>query len=343
MSRWRETAQEQNPRTFGEKRLEGMTFNYHNSLLTNIWISQYICNTGAIVPEIVMKMIYLLSTDHLEDSLWFRDEEDFKVAMNYVAIQAVCCRDVSVLAFILMSNHVHFILRGTRMDVLYFLNGFKHRYSIYLRRKYGLKKFLRLNDVDVKPIPYEDEAPERAIAYVQMNSVAANICSHPSQWPWGTGNTFFNQTKLGGRSVGSLSHRAIGILFHSDFDGLPEDWTICDEGYIPPQMYVDVEAVEECFRSPNRMNYFLNNSSKAKKRLESAGKNLPSFRDQSILAIMPDLCRSLFQKKSFAELNEDEQSEFARQIRYRFSADANQIARVCGVSYATAARLLDRE
>ena len=61
-----------------------------------------------------MKMIYLLSTDHFEDSLWFRDEEDFKVAMNYVAIQAVCSPDVVVLAFILMSNHVHFVLLGTR-------------------------------------------------------------------------------------------------------------------------------------------------------------------------------------------------------------------------------------
>ena len=290
-----------------------------------------------------MKMIYLLSTDHLEDSLWFRDEDDFKVAMNYVAIQAVCCQDVSVLAFILMSNHVHFVLRGDREDVLDFINGFKHRYSIYMRRKYGLKKFLRLNDVDVKPIPYDDEAPERAIAYVQMNSVAANICSYPNQWPWGTGNVFFNLSKTGGHPLGSFSHRAVVRLIHSDFEGLPEDWIICDDGYIPPQMYVDVEAVEECFRSPNRMTYFLNNSSKAKKRLESGGSNLPAFRDQTILAAMPDLCRSLFQKSAFVALNEEEQSEFARQIRYRFSADANQIARVCGVSYATAARLLDQE
>ena len=35
------------------------------------------------------------------------------------------------------------------------------------------------------------------------------------------------------------------------------------------------------------------------------------------------------------------QVELARQIRFRFSADANQIARVCGLSYAEVARLLD--
>jgi hypothetical protein len=40
-------------------------------------------------------------------------------------------------------------------------------------------------------------------------------------------------------------------------------------------------------------------------------------------------------------LTASEQAEFARQIRYRFSADPNQIARVCGISYEQAAHLLD--
>ena len=31
-----------------------------------------------------------------------------------------------------------------------------------------------------------------------------------------------------------------------------------------------------------------------------------------------------------------------RQIRFRFSADVNQIARVCGLSYADAANVMDR-
>ena len=88
------------------------------------------------------------------------------------------------------------------------------------------------------------------------------------------------------------------------------------------------------------MNYFLMNSSKAKKRLE-ANENLPAFKDQTILAVLPDLCRSLFQKMSVIELQVEELAELAKQIRFRFSADATQIARVCGVSYEMAAKLLD--
>ena len=128
-----------------------------------------------------MKRIYLLSTEHLEDGLWFRDEEDFKVAMNYVAIEAARHPEVQVLAFILMSNHVHFVLKGTRKDVKDFVENFKRRYSIYYQKKYGIRKFLRHNGLDIKLIPYEDEAVEKAIAYVLMNCVGAGICVHAVQ------------------------------------------------------------------------------------------------------------------------------------------------------------------
>ena len=134
-----------------------------------------------------MRKVYLLSTEHLENGLWFRDTEDFKVAMNYIAIEAACCPRGFVLAFILMSNHVHFLLKGRKEEATAFVNRFKRRYSIYYGRKYGVKEFLRGNGLDIKEIPYGDESVERVSAYVLMNCVAAGICTHPSQYPWGTG------------------------------------------------------------------------------------------------------------------------------------------------------------
>lgn len=287
-----------------------------------------------------MRKIWLVTTDHLEAELWFLDEEDFKVAMNFVAIQAACCPEVVVLAFILMSNHVHFVLKGTRRDVEHFVRQFKHRYSIYYNSRWGIRKFLRRNGVDIKEIPFEDEAVERAIAYVQMNCVAANICGHPSQYPYGTGDVFFNRKGSSGTRLGELSARARERLLHTNCESLPPDWRLNPEGFILPQEYVDARFVEARFRSPQRMNYFLASSSKARKRLESE-EHLPAFRDQIILAALPDLCRSLFGKESFSELSSGEQTEFMRQIRFRFSADVNQIARFCGLSYAAAARLID--
>ena len=288
-----------------------------------------------------MRKLWLITTDHLEVGLWFRDEEDFKVGMNFVAIQAHVS-GVLILAFILMSNHLHFILAAnSKKEAEAFIEALKHRYSLYYRRKYGVKEFLRGNGVKVDLINTDDEGAEQAIAYVQMNCVAANICSHPTQYSWGTGNLFFNQTKPVGKRLGSFSKRTLKRLLHSDIETLPEDWLIGADGYILPQNYVDVSLVEALFRTPKRMNFFLMNSSKAKKRLEASDDRLPAFRDQVILGALPDLCQSLFGKRSFSELTEAEQTECVRQLRFRFSAHVNQIARVCGLTYEQAARLLD--
>lgn len=282
---------------------------------------------------------WLVSTEHLEDRLWFRDAEDFKAAMNFVAILG-CVLGMDILAFVLMSNHVHFVIRGNREKVLEYVNEFKRRYSIYLSHRYGVKEFLRRNDAHLLLIEGA-EALERAIAYVQMNPVAAGICAHPTQYLWGTGNAFFNQVQPVGKPLADIPNRPRMRMLHSECDMLPPDWTVGGEGFILPHNYLNIKAVEACFRTAKRMNYFLNTSSKAKKRMDMAEENLPAFRDQVILAALPDLCRSLFQKNDFQELAGAEQTELLRQLRYRFSSNVNQLARVCGLTYSEAARLLD--
>ncbi|MBP5571573.1 MAG: hypothetical protein J6X39_02765 [Bacteroidales bacterium] len=287
-----------------------------------------------------MKKYYIVTTGKIENAVMFRDDEDFTAGMNYVAIVASRHSRVKVVAFILMSNHVHFVLIGTREDVDAFTLDFKVRYSLYFSRKYGVKGLLKRNEIDVREIETTPDAKEQAIAYVLMNSVAANICFQANQYPWGTGNIYFNPSRPAGRVLGSMSGREKERLFHTNDNNLPSNWIVSDEGVILPQNYVDVEIVESCFRTPKRMGFFLQNSSKAKKRLE-IDENLPAFTDQAIIGILPQLYRSLFRKNSFQELRPEEQTELMRQIRFRFSADIHQIARVCGLTYAEATKKID--
>ena len=273
--------------------------------------------------------------------LWFLDDEDFKVAMNYVAIQAAKHQEVVVLAFVLMSNHVHFVLRGMRRDVVAFVNEFKRCYSIYYRKRHGASEFLRANCLDVREADNVEEALEKVIAYVIDNPVAANICPHPCQYEWGTGSLYFSSRVKSEKAVRNLSRRESVRLFHSASSSIPLDWGIDSGGVILPANYVDVSLVEKIFKTPARMNFFIRNSSKAKNKFES-GNNITSFKDQTILNCLQDICWSLFQKPSFNELNDKEKAEFSRQIRFRFNSDVNQIARVCGITYSEAARLLDQ-
>ena len=282
---------------------------------------------------------FLVTTDHLTDKIWFRDDDDFKAAMNYVAIISFVA-GVKVLAFILMSNNVHFVLQCERNNAEAFISEFKRRYGMYINKKYGLRDFFRLNDVDIQELNLEEESLEKAIAYVLMNSVAANICLNASDYPWGSAGIYFKIGKPEGVTIESMSQRKRERILHSR-EPVPGWLIFGKDGYILPESYVPVKFVESVFRTPKRMNFFLLNSSKAKRRLSNKDAPIPSFKDQVILSAAHDLCSSLFQKNSPHNLDPSEMAELINQIRWRFSSDINQIARVLGIKYSEITRALE--
>lgn len=285
-----------------------------------------------------MRMLFwLVTTDHLTDRIWFKDDDDFKVAMNMVAVLAAAM-NLQIIAFILMSNHVHFVLWCEKIIAEEFINRFKKMYSQYYSRKYDSCELLRGNKVDFQLLAVGDESFERGVAYVQMNCVAARICLHPSQYPWGTGNCFFSQMSVPGIKVGSLSGRARMKALGSKIP-VPDDYLLNEQGYINPASYVQVKFVESVFKTPKRMHWFLVNSSKAKRQSEAG--EAPSFNDQLISSAIHDLSVSLFRKNTFEEMNDTQCAELFRQIRFRFSADPAQIARVTGKQYEKVCELLE--
>lgn len=283
----------------------------------------------------------LLTTKNLEKHLLFKDDDDFKYGMNLVAV-LVHRKSVTILAFVLMSNHVHFVLFETREKAQDFINDFKKELSRHLFHKYKTRELLRRNDVDFKWLPFADEAVEKAIAYSQMNPVAANICLTPSAYPWGSGDTFFNLNRADGTPIKCFSGKHLRRMIHSK-EKLPGEWLMGNNGYVLPYNYIDVQQVENIFRTPARMDFYLKSSSKAKLRIDNREQHLPAFRDQIIHAAIPDLCRTLFGKQTVEELRDDQLTELFRQIRFRFSASIHQIARVSGFSYERVAKQIDSE
>lgn len=285
------------------------------------------------------KAWWLVTTEHLKNGLWFRDDEDYRIGMNYVAI-ASFVYGVMVLAFVLMSNHVHFVLYCSEEEARAFINELKADCSRHLARKYGVRDLLRRNGVVIEQISPDDESFERAVAYTQMNPTAANICLYPGGYPWGTGGVFFNSNPVKGTRLSEMSRRAVRKRLHTK-RSLPADWLVGEDGYILPESYVPVTLVESFFKTPKRMDFFLRNSSKAKRREEFKGNDLPSFRDQVLYAALPDFCQSLFGVIGISDLDTKQTTELVRQLRRRFNADVRQIARVISLNMEEVARMLD--
>ena len=197
---------------------------------------------------------WLVSTDHFTDKLWFKEEDDFRMAMNIPPL-IVTTMAVKILSFILMSNHVHFVLACSRDDAELFINRFKKMYSQRFSKKYGSQSLLLKNGTDIRELTLENESLEKGIAYVQMNSVAANISLTPSDYPWGTGNTFFRTQKPSGTLVSEMSSRALIACIHST-SSLPGNYLIKD-GFVDTASYAAVEFVESLFRTPKRIIFFI--------------------------------------------------------------------------------------
>lgn len=280
---------------------------------------------------------FLVSTNHLETRILFKDDEDFKVAMNYIAV-ATAATGVNVFAFILMSNHIHLVLWCKHEQAIDFTVRFKTIYGRYFRTRYGTGEILRRNSVDIQEISTIYEGLEKAIAYVHMNPVAARICLHSTGYRWGTGNVFFNTNNEKGVPLSSFSRRAQQRLLKSGAV-LPQEWTVGKDGYVLPSSYVSVNKVEKIFKTPARMNYFLNNSTKARLATD---RNTPSFRDQIVQDACIDLCRTMFGSDSIMPLEKEEKKEVLLQLKRRFCADINQLGRTTGLKPEEISRLLER-
>jgi len=272
---------------------------------------------------------YLVTVGRHSGSIWFRNDIDYIVGMNYIALTA-SETSITILAFVLMSNHIHIVLAcRSEQDAKEFVWSLKHSYSMYMHTQYGEREFLRHISFDIRELECENESIERAIAYVHMNPVAANLCQFAALYPWGTGNSFFNSSPKSGRRLGDLSIRQQKTLVRSH-KTLPEDFILNDSGYICPESFVDVAFCEKLFRTPKRYNYFLLNSSKVKNKTAVGGVSAPLFRDQILQAVAEELCESLCGVRNLDQLSPEQLAQLLRQLKWRFSSDAKQLARITG-------------
>ena len=85
----------------------------------------------------------------------FRDERDFIAGVNRIAI---CCMrtGVKVIAYVLMDNHVHLVLRGTMPQCKAFITLYKQLTGTWIRVRYGMNDFLRLLPTNILLLDTEE-------------------------------------------------------------------------------------------------------------------------------------------------------------------------------------------
>ena len=246
-----------------------------------------------------------ICTAGLEKEIIFKTDADYIFEMNSIPV-CMADKDISMHAFCLMDNHVHFIAHGSEEDCGGFIKA-------YRKRLFTLADMSRA-DICMKEID-DTEYLKRAIAYVLRNPPAAGLAVLPTHYRWSSGPLYFNDgnTLTVNRPVTDIAHmsrRRQQKLFRTRGQ-LPGHYTVTADGLICPGCYVDYRAVEEIFRSPVRMLYFLSRNDSMEMELTSGILRRARYTDSEMASTVTNLCSEIFSKSSPDALSIDEKYQLA--------------------------------
>ena len=277
-------------------------------------------------------------TKGLEDKQLFRDREDFIAGMNLLAVVCSSFPQLKLLAFVLMSNHVHFVIYGTEQQAKEFIDLYKSTLSRYIRSRYGVAKYLRHLITTVSEVSLENEGLKRLIAYVLNNPVKAGINCVPTGYEWSSARCYFNQMDLTGDliPISALGVRQQRRIFRS-YQKLPKNWYLTSSDYVLPQCYVDFQAVEKNYGKSRSFEYFLNSSMSLRK---GVSENI-TFSDSMLYSAIDELLDKKYSVESISDLDEYLKRNMLKDLKHRFSSSSKQLARVTRMTISEVVRLLE--
>ena len=217
-----------------------------------------------------------VSLEGMEDSLLCRDDEDYDVAVKYLALTARR-HNVIIIGYTIVSNHAHLVVLAVNEEsARKFANASKQRISMWLSRKYSLKKTLRHRDVDVQYLD-SDWYLRNAIAY-DIRNLFDNGADNPAMYKWTSYRCYFCRGAIAGEGMirlSSLSSREVESFMHTNEDCRDTMWILNGNYEIEPASFCDWEYAEAAFA--HDMAFFLKtigvvNSMEMKDKLELAHK-----------------------------------------------------------------------
>ena len=274
---------------------------------------------------------YHVCTDGKAIAWMFQDDEDFIAGVNRVGL-CVLMTCVEVVAFILMDNHVHFVLYGSAVKCKGFINMYKRLTGRWISNKYGLSDYLRLLPAEMIRIA-DEEALMNTIAYIDRNSIVAGYKCMPCEYPWGTARYMFRDksdatmkdvvcARIGSMPI--VQQRAVLKTRIS----VPGDWLICQNGMILPSSFMDLGHVERIFKTSARYSYFLAKKLEWTVEMQMNESRRTFMTDTELREVTKQISRKLYGVDDVRSLDVKSRMAIARKLRYDYASTVKQISRM---------------
>lgn len=273
---------------------------------------------------------YHYATEGLKDDFLFGSPVEFIAGINRIAL--CLCRlgpdhPVQVICFVLMDNHVHFILYGLEEDCDLFMARYKAATEIWLRRHgdgNGPGKLWRIGHWS---IPDRDRL-RATITYIHRNPMAAGMALSPAGYRWSSASLLFtdnNWIRAYGKRVDSFGANARERLFNSKTE-LPGDWIVLPDGMIWPGEFVQYHQMERQFASVQDYQFCLNKRVEEDINLEMRASAI-SLPDGEIAARVRSMAEKMYGEQRIRFLNVNQRMSLARILRKETGTTVKQIAR----------------
>ena len=280
---------------------------------------------------------YHAATKGLEADLLFASRQQFIAGMNRVALCTLTNPSVIVIAFVLMDNHVHFILHGTYEDCMAFMAQYKRLTEIWLGN-YAPDRKDKIWEYDCWMIPNREVLAEK-ICYVLRNPLVAGMGFLPTSYLWGSGPLMFSggnrqtteddivRTQYGPmRPVGDMTIYKQRKKFSTKIQ-IPKDWLVSDEGLIYPGSYVNWKVAEQAFGNIYNFMYEISKKNEDKINQEMYGADI-SLPDVDMLQILSATAQNSLGDANLSLLTVSQRLDLCREVRRSHGADLKQLGRL---------------
>ena len=278
---------------------------------------------------------YHLSTKPLENGVIFQDDEERKVAINMIAILAKETH-VDILAFAIMSNHFHFIIKGELVDGIEFFRRLKKRLSNFFTRR-GRSGVMDLVDVapDTPAITSLTQF-RNEIAYVIRNPYVARTDVNLFAYSWCSGYLYFNPLldSLCSKSIDELSYKEKRDITRATDPVLDPKFRIRD-GMIAPESFVNHKLVERLFPSAQKFLWWVLKNVEAQVEVAARLDERPKLNDDELFKTAQHLARSSFGCDGVKELPLQQRKELGVLLKNKWGASNGQVARIAQLDQRT--------
>lgn len=295
------------------------------------------------LKEVYDGNFYHVCTDGMEQITLLKDDEDFKVAWNYLALSAWRA-GVQVVAFILMSNHVHELLACRNMSQAdKAIKLFKKLLSTYLRRKYSVSQILHETNDSISLIGTE-QYMKNCIAYILRNAVCAKICFKPEDYKWSSYACCFSaERKRSFVPVSELGFTQKRNMLRTGMDLSDCPFEIDENGIIVLESFVRFDIVETVYRNSGKsFLYYLGCCNDVKMEYELDCQPLMHISDQEMSLSIARYVVNRFHGKELPELTSAEKCSILKPIFFSHKTSIPQLSRIMGLPRKLVHRILSK-